>query len=329
MSTPLISIIIRCFNEEEHIGRLLKGIYAQSLKNFEVILVDSGSTDSTLSVASRFPVTIQSISPDDFSFGRALNVGCARAKGEFMVFASAHVYPSRRGWLEHLIAPFQDPQVALTYGKQRGNEATKFSEHQIFAKWFPEHSVPVQRTPFCNNANAAIRSSCWEKIPYNEEVTGLEDLEWAKRAISRGYYLSYVAEAEVIHVHNERYRSIYNRYYRESIVMHHLFPEQKFHFWNFCYLWLLNTMSDYMHAVREATFIKYSLQIPLFRLMQFFGTYRGYGQTSAVSAELRKRFYYPSGVKSRNISRPAAPGPADEHIDYSAHQHGGDHEHHH
>jgi rhamnosyltransferase len=319
MTNPLISIIIRCFNEEEHIGRLLSGIYEQSLKNIEVIIVDSGSTDSTLSIAKRFPVHIQSISPESFSFGRALNIGCSTAKGEFLVFASAHAYPSRRSWLEHLIAPFDDPKVALTYGKQRGNETTKYSEHMIFARWFPDTSKLIQKTPFCNNANAAIRRFLWKELPYNENLTGLEDLDWAKRAIRKGYHLAYAADAEVIHVHNEKYTSIFNRYYRESIVLHQLFPEQKFHLWNFLSLWFLNTIHDYIHALQDKKLLRNILQIPVFRLMQFLGTYRGYIRRNAVSDSLKRKFYYPAGF-IKISGQPLPTVPQEDYIDYSAHQ---------
>jgi rhamnosyltransferase len=319
MSGPLISIIIRCFNEEEHIGRLLSGIYEQSLKNIEVILVDSGSTDGTLSIAKRFPVIIQPISPENFSFGRALNIGCSKAKGEFLVFASAHAYPSRRSWLEYLIAPFNDPKVALAYGKQRGNETTKYSEHMIFARWFPDTPKPVQKTPFCNNANAAVRRSLWEELPFNGDLTGLEDLDWARRAIRKGYHLAYAAEAEVIHVHDEKYPSVFNRYYRESIVLHQLFPEQKFHFWNFLALWILNTTHDYIHAVRDGKLLRNIFQIPVFRFMQFLGTYRGYIRRNAVSDSLKRRFYYPAGFL-KVIDQPPPTIPQEDYIDYSAHQ---------
>lgn len=315
----LVSIIIRCFNEEKHIGRLLSGIYEQTLKNIEVIIVDSGSTDSTLSIAKRFPVFIQSISPEIFSFGRALNIGCSKAKGNFLVFASAHVYPLRRSWLEHLIAPFDDPKVALTYGKQRGNEITKYSEHMIFAKWFPDNSQLIQKTPFCNNANAAIRKSLWEEFPYNENLTGLEDIEWAKRIIEKGYYISYSAEAEVIHVHDEKYTAILNRYYRESIVLHQLFPEQKFYFWNFLFLWILNVIHDYIHAMRDKKLLKNISQIPIFRFMQFWGTYRGYIHRNTISESLKRRFYYPTEIL-KIYPQPPATFSKEDYIDYTARQ---------
>src|SRR5688572_22724158 len=97
--TARASIVIRCFNEARHIGRLLDGILCQSVRDVEVIAVDSGSTDGTLSILSRYPVTVLNIQPEDFSFGRSLNMGCQAANGEFIVAASAHVYPVSRHWL--------------------------------------------------------------------------------------------------------------------------------------------------------------------------------------------------------------------------------------
>ena len=70
-----LSLVIRCLNEEKHIGKLLAGVMEQTVKDVEVVVVDSGSTDATLSIASRFPVKIVNIKPEDFSFGYALNVG--------------------------------------------------------------------------------------------------------------------------------------------------------------------------------------------------------------------------------------------------------------
>jgi glycosyltransferase involved in cell wall biosynthesis len=63
-------------------------MFEQTEKDVEIILVDSGSTDATLSIAMRYPVKLLSIKSEDFSFGRSLNVVCAGATGEFIVVAS-------------------------------------------------------------------------------------------------------------------------------------------------------------------------------------------------------------------------------------------------
>ena len=125
MSTPDCSIVIRAYNEEMHLGQLLSGIERQVGIRAETILVDSGSTDRTVEIASQFPVSVLSIPPSEFTFGRSLNLGCSQASGEFIVVASAHVYPVYPDWLQRLLEPFQDRRVALTYGKQRGSRSAR------------------------------------------------------------------------------------------------------------------------------------------------------------------------------------------------------------
>jgi len=296
------SIVIRCYNEEKHIGRLLSGIMQQTIKDVEIILVDSGSTDATLSIASRYPVKVISIKPEEFSFGRSLNIGCDAAEGEFIVIASGHVYPVYNDWLENIVKPFADNQVALVYGKQRGGKYTKYSEHQIFRKWFPEDSNSIQDHPFCNNANAAIRRRLWNELAYNESLTGLEDLDWAKRIMAKGYHIAYSAEAEIIHVHNENFPHIYNRYKREGMAHKQIFPEQSFTLLDFLKTFIANAAVDFYHAWRDMIF-QDSLSIPLFRLMQFWGAYRGFAKSGRITDRLKKRFYYPNSfrrIKNKN-----------------------------
>ena len=107
------SIVIRAYNEEAHIGRLLKGISQQTYGDVETILVDSGSTDRTVEIAEEYGVQIVHISPEEFTFGRSLNRGIQAAQGEFIVIVSAHCYPVYPDWLEHLLVPFENPQVAV------------------------------------------------------------------------------------------------------------------------------------------------------------------------------------------------------------------------
>ena len=288
------SIVIRCYNEEQHIGKLLEGIIKQTVKDVEIILVDSGSTDATVSIASRYPVKILSIQPEEFSFGKALNLGCQEANSDLIVIASAHVYPVYCDWLENLLTPFRDPQIALVYGKQQGNELTKYSEHQVFAKWFPTQSDWNQPHPFCNNANAAIRRSLWQQLSYDEKLTGLEDLDWAKRAQKLGYKIAYTANAPIVHVHDESLARIYNRYRREAIALKQIFPQEHFHFWDFIRLFIGNMVSDYYHAWHDGVIRPNLEEIFLFRLMQFWGTYKGFHDR--VSSQLKRTFYYPNGL---------------------------------
>lgn len=294
MASPTASIVIRCYNEREHIGKLLHGIFEQTHDDFEVILVDSGSTDGTLEIAHQYPITeVVHIPPEKFSFGRALNYGCEAAGGKFCVFISAHCYPKRVDWLDKLLKKFEDEDVAMVYGKQRGGGPTKFSERRIFRRWFPEKDIDYQLTPFANNANAAIRRELWTEFPYDEQLTGLEDMDWGKRVKEAGYEISYASEAEIIHIHDETLRQIYNRYRREAIAHKQIIPEQEFTSLDFLKAFVRNTISDYRAAISQRELWGNIQSIPVFRFLQFWGTYRGFKHDETISQKLQNRFYYP------------------------------------
>lgn len=319
MSTDSItcSVVIRCYNEKKHIGKLLHGIMQQTV-NAEIIIVDSGSTDGTLDEVSNYPVQIVSIRPEDFSFGRSLNLGCRAAKHDFIVIASAHVYPLYKDWLAELLVPFKNQKVSLVYGKQIGGKKTKFSEHQILAKWFPNRSDASQKHPFCNNANAAIRRRVWKKYQYDEELTGLEDISWAHRTMQAGYIIAYQSEAVIVHIHNEKPLQTFNRYRREAIALKNIFPNEKFHLWNFFRLFFTNIVGDFQQALRFRVFLPNWIDIPRFRLMQFWGTYRGFCEYGYVSESLKKKLYYPNQAIHRTEPT-SAQGQRDNNlIDYSS-----------
>jgi rhamnosyltransferase len=286
------SIIIRAYNEEKYIERLLEGIRQQTIKDVEILLVDSGSTDRTVAMAESFGARIVQIPSSEFTFGRSLNFGVQAATRELIVIASVHVYPVYPDWLEALLRPFQDPRVALTYGKQRGPETAKFSEKQIYHQWYPDVSQPRQSTAFCNNANAAIRKSLWEENPYDETLTGLEDLAWSKWAKEQGYEVAYVAEAEIIHIHNETPQGVFNRYRREGMAFKRIYPEAHFSVYDFVRLTAMNILSDLWHAARERVLGKNIKSILWFRFMQFHGTRLGYRESGLLTPQLRETFYY-------------------------------------
>ena len=176
------SIIIRTYNEQRHLPELLTSIKSQETEfAYETIIVDSGSTDDTLEIARKFDCRILGIAKHEFTFGRSLNVGCEAATGKALVFISGHCVPCERDWLARLIEPLRSHTAHYTYGRQVGHEGTKFSEDQVFSKYFPTASQDRQDGFFCNNANAAVSRVTWSRYRFDEELTGLEDLRLAMR----------------------------------------------------------------------------------------------------------------------------------------------------
>ncbi len=302
-----ISVVIRCFNEEKHLGRLLESLGGQTMRPAEIVIVDSGSTDRCLAIAARYPARVVGIDSSEFTFGRSLNRGCAAATGDVLVLASAHVYPVGPDWLERLTEPLSDPGVGLVYGRQVGCDLTRFSEHQVFLKHFPPVSDVDQRAPFCNNANAAIRRSQWERHPYDESLTGLEDVAWGVWAKAQGLRIVYSAEAAIVHVHEERAAQIRRRYKREAIALRQILPDSHMAFTELAALLSRAVALDAVAARRARRLLRELPGIVVFRLMQYWGTYRGLHYRSTVTRELLYQFYYP--VRSDQAEpKPGDPG---------------------
>ena len=295
-----ISAVVRAYNEGQHIGRLLEGFEQQTVKPDEIILVDSGSTDDTVAIARAAGCSIVHIDKSEFSFGRALNRGCDAATGDVLLFASAHVYPVYNTHVAHLTSAFDRDGVTIAYGRQVGDERTKFSEARVMLKWFPNQNIWDQGHPFSNNANAAVLKSAWKESPYDETLTGLEDLDFAKKALARGDKIAYVADAPIVHVHEESWDNVRNRYRREAMAYARIFEGSTISLPEAVGLSLSNIARDCLHAVREHRLRANVLSIPMFRSAQFVGAWQGFREPNHASAQLLERFYYPPDPDSHS-----------------------------
>lgn len=292
---PEVSVVVRCLNEAEHIGRLFDGLKEQTFRDFEIIVVDSGSTDGTLEIVKdQDDVRLLHIDKEEFSFGRSLNLGCDAASGEFLVAISAHCYPTDQFWLENVVSAFEDRKVGVVYGKQRGPETAPLSERRVFEKWFPEHSVARQYHPFCNNANCAVRRDLWSEYRYDEDLPGLEDMALALESMRDGYRIAYRADAGVVHVHDETPAQTRTRYRREAIALQRLFPREHFNLFDFTRLFTSNVLRDAQAAASEGHLLKELRGIFSFRLAQFWGAYEGFHTRWPGSSELKRHLYYPN-----------------------------------
>lgn len=290
-----ISIVIRTFNEQKHIHELLSIICNQNSKyTIEIVIVDSGSTDLTLDIISKFNTTLVHIKKEDFTFGRSLNYGCEAASGDYLIFISGHCLPVNQYWVDELVAPFHDEQIAMTYGRQIGVANTKFSEHQIFQKYFPVYDKIPQEGFFANNANSAIRKDLWKKKPFNEELTGLEDMYWSKSMWNKGFKIAYCSKASVYHIHEESWRQVKRRYEREAIALQRILPEVHVSFFDFLRYVFVGIFSDMAKALEERKLLNNAKGIILFRICQFYGAYRGNHEHRKLSKSKKEKYFYPT-----------------------------------
>lgn len=214
---PETSIVIRTRNEEKWLGRVLEALFEQTYKNFEVILVDSGSEDKTLEIAEKFPVKIFKIPQKDFSYPFALNYGIGKSEAaRFIVIISGHSIPISRAWLEDGIENFKHhDKIMGVYGFVKVMPGASICDR--FVSFFWRMARPW-RYGFGKNGryviekggmgvmgftNAIISKELWNKRKFNEEYgMGGEDGEWANYWFARGYKAIRDIRFSVYHSHN-------------------------------------------------------------------------------------------------------------------------------
>lgn len=293
--TPRASIIIRTRNEARHLPDLLTALAGQTVAepDRQVIVVDSGSNDGTLAIAERYRCRVLHISQDEFSFGRSLNIGCAAARGHSLVFVSGHCIPTTSAWLEGLIAPLERGEAALTYGRQQGSAATKLSEQQHFRKCFPSEGEVAPNGFFCNNANAAVLADVWASYRFDESLTGLEDLHFAKRVVADGLKIRYVPDSPVVHHHDESWRQVIRRFEREAIALQGIMPEVHVRATDAMRYFAVGTLRDFARARRERRLLKNAWAVAAFRFCQYYGSWKGNHMHRTLSRKARERYFYP------------------------------------
>lgn len=195
MSDLPLSIVVRTLNAAPQFRELLAGLPRR--KEDQLIVVDSGSTDGTLEIARGAGAEIVELEPRQFSYGRSLNVGFARARHPWVLALSSHVVPVRPDFLDvyrSAIRRFPSTVVAAagplvrSDGERGMTGGITLYEGTDFIRGFEFGA---------GNPNCLYRTETWRQRPFDEALGGGEDCEWYVWAIVAGHALAAVHAAEV------------------------------------------------------------------------------------------------------------------------------------
>jgi rhamnosyltransferase len=215
-----VSIVILTKNAGENFPVLLQRLFAQKFDgSYEVLVIDSGSTDNTLAVAQGFPVKITRIKPEEFHHGKTRNLGAELSSGKILVYITQDALPLNDNWLQKLTDDLKNPQVYMVIGRQIPWHDTKPPEKFFYFYYFTEHKIEVvtgasdyyRDNMFISNVNSAIRKDVWQQFRFSENITMAEDKEFAKRVLLAGWKIVYQPEAAVYHAHDFDLRSLFRR----------------------------------------------------------------------------------------------------------------------
>lgn len=217
------SILILCKNEAANMGPCLEAVFGQKGAGaFEVIVVDSGSTDGTLEIARGYDVRLEEIPAKAFHHARTRNYAASLANGEILVYLAADAFPTSEHWLRALLSNFEDEQVGAVYGRHFPKKGSSFEREDALSAVYGEERVvkePASRRRLgyryyhMSTVNAAIRRGVWAATKFPEELKVFEDLGIAKRILDRGWKIVYEPAASVYHSHQHTTLGLFRRYF--------------------------------------------------------------------------------------------------------------------
>lgn len=270
-----VSIIIRAKNEARAIGKVLEGVFSQQTdRSFEVVVVDSGSTDDTIRIATDLGCRIVEIKPEEFTWGHSLNVGADNSDAEYVVNLSAHSEPVDRHWLAYLLEPFSDENVGGVYGRQVPIRGVDPFEEIELEMGFPDNTVYMKYSGF-SNASCALRRDLWKRFPFDEQLISCEDGDWATRVSDAGYRVVYQPSSVVYHSHEFAVTKVYRRWYWRSYALRMLVETD--HGGSTLYLFFLLAKFSLLNARYFARngYLRYLPMIPFYEAIRQIARWQG------------------------------------------------------
>ncbi len=241
MGSPRVSVFIPTLNGGALFERVLDGILAQETPfEFEVICIDSGSTDGTREKIEERSLRLETISRAEFNHGLVRNTGARMARGEILVLTVQDAIPIGRDWMATLVSNFEDPDVAGAYCHQKPRPNCSPFLKERLAGWVRGQGRPETRCvdragdfwllppldrwrciAFDNVCSAVRRELVITRLPFVRRQFG-EDITWAKSAILAGYKIVMDPRCAVEHSHDSTIWYEFRRAYLDHQNIHNL-----------------------------------------------------------------------------------------------------------
>lgn len=217
MMSPFVSIVMRSFNEAWALRETLPALRAQAYVNWELIVIDSGSTDgSSELIRNAEPAHFIQIRPDEYNPSRVMNHGVRLAKAEQVIFLNADATPQGPDWLRPLVESLLDPNTAAVFGRQIPRPGCRAVYAHDYERCFGPNRESARWEHFFSMVSSGLRKEIWARRGFREEMQYSEDDEYTRWCRAQGYQVVYCPESVVMHSHNYTPRQAYKRSYGEA-----------------------------------------------------------------------------------------------------------------
>ncbi len=176
---PLISVIIPCYNSAAYLAQAIESVLAQSFLDFEIIVIDDGSTDDTPEVVGGFGDLVRYMRQENRGNAAARNTGLLAARGQWLCFLDAHDLWEPRKLELQLVDLLSHPHRKISFTR-----ATKFFETGDFEPLPPDPTIEelwdklVFYQPFgSSHSGFMVHSSCFDDVGCFDESLRLS-VDW-------------------------------------------------------------------------------------------------------------------------------------------------------
>jgi glycosyltransferase involved in cell wall biosynthesis len=208
MSNPRFSIVIPTLNEEKFLPKLLTSLASQTVKNFDVVVVDGHSADKTVVVAKRYKKTLPQLTIvecETAGVSRQRNIGAKTGKADWLVFVDADSvllsnFVERIG----MYIDKKHPKFFTTWLKTDSDDPSDAIVGLIFNMCI-EGSIVIER-PWAPGPLTVVRRDIFEMAGgYEETTTFGEDHDFSMSIFEKG--IPFTILREVLYIYSlRRYR---------------------------------------------------------------------------------------------------------------------------
>lgn len=206
-----ISVVIPVFNEGKRIYNTLKAIYSGSIAPLEVIVVDGGSSDHTVSIIKKYYPEVILLRNPDRTAAAGRNIGIKKAKGDVIAFTDGDCIVDK-DWLKNIKNHFEENEIDGLGGRViNAPPENHYEEYWGNLAWnlimsFPDASYEVKEKKLNDafvTANCAYKKELLYRLKGFSKffANNAEDVDLCWRAIDKGAKLIYVPDV-VIYAHN-------------------------------------------------------------------------------------------------------------------------------
>ena len=217
MSDSRVSIILRSFNEAWALQDTLPALRDQDYRNWELIVIDSGSTDGSQDlIRAAQPAHFVQITPQEYNPSRVMNHGLRLARADVGIFLNGDATPQGTQWLRPLVAALQDPGIAACFGRQIPRPDCRAVFACDYERCFGPERESARWDHFFSMVSSGLRKEIWARRGFREDLQYAEDDEYTRWCRAQGYGVAFVPESVVMHSHNYTAEQSYRRAFGDA-----------------------------------------------------------------------------------------------------------------